>query len=253
MYFFKDLPIRDQQPAICQTPIDLECAKKQRDTLKIQEICDGHCPLECNSMVYTTSVSSAKYPTNYYWNIIKFQNNFITMSTSKNNFTTDSQPLQMTQLSIPRPFQFGTKKDPQAQPKSNLQLQPRTDLNPHSYTDLNPQPNTYSNPQPNSYQTLQLNTDPILQLNTDPIIQPSTDPTLQPSTDPIIQPSTDPALQPNTNSIPPPNTPQPPPQNVDDRMKDAILMLSFYFDELRYSSIEEQPATDFITLLGVIG
>ena len=128
----------------------MNCGKKQRDELNKQNSCDKHCPLECDSTVYSTSVSSAKYPTTYYWDVIKYQQNLITMSTSKNKFVPGENPTQS----------------------------------------------------PNQ-----------------------------------------------TSALLPP----PPPPFVDSNLSESILMLSIYFDELRYSLIEEEPAIDFLTLLGVIG
>ena len=38
-----------------------------------------------------------------------------------------------------------------------------------------------------------------------------------------------------------------------DSLRNAILKISVFFQELRYTSVSETPAMDFITLIGVIG
>lgn len=43
------------------------------------------------------------------------------------------------------------------------------------------------------------------------------------------------------------------PSKADDTMKTSILKVSIYYDDLRYTFVEETPAIDFVTLIGVIG
>ena len=47
------------------------------------------------------------------------------------------------------------------------------------------------------------------------------------------------------------NTPVP---TIDMKsVKNSILKISVFFQELRYTYVEETPAMDFLTLIGVIG
>lgn len=63
---------------ICKTRSNIECINKQRDTFNSQpigDICDSYCPLECDSVQFSTSLSMAKYPSDYYIDVLSKQAN----------------------------------------------------------------------------------------------------------------------------------------------------------------------------------
>ena len=182
------MPIVNQQQEICATSVDLDCVTEQRaifDDLNIQDICDKYCPLECDSTLYTTTVSSAIYPTDYYWGIIKYQSNILSKATTLNTFT---------------PSSF----NPTRLPSTSTAYSTKNSSSSASATTNKPGSTTRGS-----------------------------------------------LTSPNKQG-PPGNSPKPP-IVADDSMKSTILMLSVYYDDLRYSLIEESPAIDFQTLIGVIG
>lgn len=64
---------------ICHNRTLLECVKSEKDKFdknNIALLCDSKCPLECDSIVYETSVNTATYPSDYYIKILKQQNGF---------------------------------------------------------------------------------------------------------------------------------------------------------------------------------
>lgn len=86
------VPIINSTLEICSNEDELECVKEQRDEIDvtgIEDICDQYCPLECDSVLYTTSVSSAVYPTDYYGNILMSQTNINSKFNPKNTFSPD--------------------------------------------------------------------------------------------------------------------------------------------------------------------
>ena len=157
------------------------------DELNIQDICDIHCPLECDNTLYSTTVSSAKYPTDYYWDIIKYQANILSMSTTLNIF----QPAYLVSI-------------------------------------LNLDQNEYDD----SYNATTTSINSLNLTKTTVSISDSNQTTTNAANAavPVI-----------INSV------------ADDSTKSTILMLSVYYDDLRYSLIEEAPAIDFQTLIGIIG
>ena len=161
--------------------------------MDIHDACDNYCPLECDSTSFSLSLSSASYPTDYYWDIIKYQSNIISKSVVQNTFTPSSGP------------------NPGPQPVARRKRQaPGQALNDSSLTTVT----TKSNPV-----NVQNTTASVSQQN-----QPG-------------------------NSAPNNNMPS----KADDTMKTSILKVSIYYDDLRYTFVEETPAIDFVTLIGVIG
>ena len=174
----------------------MDCVSAQRaifDDLNIEDICDAHCPLECDSTVYSTSVSSAQYPTNYYWDIIKYQSNILSMATTRNTFKPGS-------------------------------------LSPSVSGQNNPT-NIVNAVMSNNATTATLNNSPTTTVQG--IITTTT------TTSAIVS-------QNDQNAGDPPSV-------ASDSMKSSILAVSVYYDDLKYSLIEEVPAIDFVTLIGVIG
>lgn len=83
------IPIVDDNQAICKNSTSLACVSSERDkfdNIPIGELCDTHCPLECDSVEYSTSVSSSDYPTSYYSDILRQQSNFTSKFSPANSF-----------------------------------------------------------------------------------------------------------------------------------------------------------------------
>jgi hypothetical protein len=83
------VPIIDRDLPICNSLLDLSCVDDKRNLFEYESVplvCDKYCPLECSSQVFSTSISLADYPTEYYINILRqtfdFNNKFTNDNTS---------------------------------------------------------------------------------------------------------------------------------------------------------------------------
>jgi hypothetical protein len=90
------VPVTDTTTVLCNNATTISCAKNVTDsyeTLDIRSTCDKYCPLECDSNLYTSSISTAYYPTNYYSDILRTQTNLQVKFTSgqSNTFSPSSQ------------------------------------------------------------------------------------------------------------------------------------------------------------------
>lgn len=85
-----NLPTLDGTNFTFCTGIALMCAKKERNKfdseIQIDDVCGPFCPLECKSMIYSKSVSSAAYPSIYYLDILSKQANIANKFNLKNAF-----------------------------------------------------------------------------------------------------------------------------------------------------------------------
>lgn len=84
------VPIIDKSYPLCMNETTLACVKSVRDEFdsnSIQETCDSYCPLECDSMEFSTSVSSSNYPSDYYLTILRQQANFTNKYNPTNTFS----------------------------------------------------------------------------------------------------------------------------------------------------------------------
>ena len=62
--------------SICKSKAELKCVNYEKSKFN-QTISTSDCPKECQSVLYTTNVNSANYPTEYYKSILKQNENLI--------------------------------------------------------------------------------------------------------------------------------------------------------------------------------
>jgi hypothetical protein len=58
------VPVTDTTTVLCKNSTTLDCVKNVTDNydeLGVSDRCDAYCPLECDSNIYTKSVSTARY------------------------------------------------------------------------------------------------------------------------------------------------------------------------------------------------
>ncbi|CAF0821207.1 unnamed protein product [Brachionus calyciflorus] len=168
------IPIVDSNLNICHNKSSLACVKSNRDHfdhLNIAEICDKHCPYECDSLVFMTTVSTASYPTDYYANLLMSQDNIIRKFNPKNVFVPE----------ILEQNEKVSEEDSSEEENENDYVVTRVF-------------NTISN------QTVEIKKKP-----------------------------------------------------TDIEIKESILMLSIYYDDLRYLYVKESPSMSFDTLMGIVG
>jgi hypothetical protein len=66
----------------CNTQKELKCVDDMRNYFNqhsLGDTCAAYYPTECDRFSYSTSVSMADYPTNYYYNVIKSQENLVNL------------------------------------------------------------------------------------------------------------------------------------------------------------------------------
>ena len=181
------------------------------DELDISDACDRYCPLECESTTYSLSTSSAAYPSDYYWNIIKFQSNILAKTKILNQFT---------------PSQSSDKPGPMGRRKRQIGF------------SSTPSPSIVGSSTANSNTISTGLSTTSTKLNSNTVSGGS----IGGSASPV---SNSPAGG-SSGSFPTSNS-------ASDSMRTSILKISVFYDELKYTSVEEAPSMDFITLIGVIG
>lgn len=85
------VPILNLDETICYEAQTLDCVRKERNkfnTKIIESACSKYCPEECDSVFYSTTLSTSSYPTEYYSNILKEQPSI----KEKLNVTSQYQP-----------------------------------------------------------------------------------------------------------------------------------------------------------------
>lgn len=84
------IPAWDKSQLICSNGSSLDCVSTQRDEfdkMPIGDICDTYCPMECDNIAYSYSISSSNYPSKYYLSIIKQQSGLLSKFTTKHTFS----------------------------------------------------------------------------------------------------------------------------------------------------------------------
>ena len=100
------VPVVDTDQQICNTFASLECiedARNEFDNSPIGQFCDPYCPLECDSIDYDVSIASAKYPSDYYSDILLQQSSLKYKFIGRNSNTTvssDDLAKALVQISV---------------------------------------------------------------------------------------------------------------------------------------------------------
>lgn len=76
-YFSSARPCQTKKQLDCFKAIYYEFALSPNSHNLLQTNCMSRCPLECNSTIYSTSISTASYPTTFYENILLKNNSNI--------------------------------------------------------------------------------------------------------------------------------------------------------------------------------
>jgi hypothetical protein len=203
-YFYDDnIEIKNRSKYYCSTVEDFECIKDIRnefDTNKtFSSICNDHCPTECFSIHYSTSISEADYPTDFYAEILENEPTFLS------KFNVNIQQVISNQNA------FSTGGNGRWQ---NIILA-------HSNNLINE--SLYVDPSLTNYTSDEMQRNSALYEQKKGELE-------------------------NLNVL----------QMLDTEKKKNIisgstLMLGLYYDELRYTVIEEKEAINFDTLVGIIG
>ena len=81
--------------SICKTKTELNCVNLWKNKFN-QQISINDCPLECKSVVYSTNINSASYPTDYYITVLQQNQNVINKFNPPFSFNASLDPTQQS-------------------------------------------------------------------------------------------------------------------------------------------------------------
>ncbi|CAF1056474.1 unnamed protein product [Brachionus calyciflorus] len=232
------IPSVDSNMTICNNETALSCVKSQRDifdkTQNIDDVCGPFCPSECNTLDYSTSISSSSYPTDYYGKILMAQSNLITKFNPKNTFSPDNKAGHEPVKHSVRRKRQGPGAPGAGSTNQSTTLSPVAGAgSTNQSTTLSPVAGAGSKNQSNTLA-------PVAGAGSK-----NQSNTLAPG-----------AGSGSTNS---PGGPNPSSGGPNKRIpstsdiQSTVLMLSIYYDDLKYTNIVETPSMSLDTMMGLIG